>query len=117
MMRVCLMGVIGATALTWAAPAPLAGAGLALVGFFLGPLFPTAMALVPELAPARLVPTAIGVLNGVSVVGGAALPWLAGAIAQGVAVWTLMPYVMVLGALQLVLWEAAVRSAEVRTAR
>ena len=117
MMLCCLAGVIGATGVTWALPGPLAGAGFALLGFFLGPLFPTAMALVPDLAPAALVPTAIGVLNGVSVVGGAALPWLAAAIAQGVGIWTLLPYVAVLGAAQLVLWRAAVGRAEVRAAR
>jgi fucose permease len=57
------------------------------------------------------------VLNAVAVVGGAALPWLAGAIAQGVGVWTLLPYVVVLGVLQLVLWQAAVGRAEVRALR
>lgn len=113
MMLYCLTGVIGATALTWALDGQLAGAGFALVGFFLGPLFPTAMALVPDLAPAALVPTAIGVLNAVSVVGGAGLPWLAAAIAQGMGVWTLLPYVLVLGVLQLVLWQAAVGRARV----
>lgn len=114
MMLCCLMGVVGATAVTWAVRGQLAGVGFALVGFFLGPLFPTAMALVPDLTTATLVPTAIGVLNAVSVVGGAALPWLAGAIAQGVGIWTLLPYVVVLGVLQLVLWQAAVGRAEVR---
>ena len=117
MMLCCFAGVIGAVGVTWALPGPLAGAGFALVGFFLGPLFPTAMALVPDLAPAALVPTAIGVLNGVSVVGGAALPWLAAAIAQGVGLWTLLPYVAVLAGLQLVLWQAAVGRAAVRPAR
>jgi fucose permease len=117
MMLCCLMGVVGATAITWALHGQLAGAGFALVGFFLGPLFPTAMALVPDLAPAALVPTAIGVLNAVSVVGGAALPWLAAAIAQGMGIWTLLPYVAVLGVLQLVLWQAAVGRAQVRTLR
>ncbi|WP_407345276.1 MFS transporter [Pengzhenrongella phosphoraccumulans] len=113
MMLGCLVGVVGATALTWAVPGPLVGAGFALVGFFLGPLFPTAMALVPDLAPPALVPTAIGALNAVSVVGGAALPWLAGAIGQGVGIWTLLPYVLVLGLLQLVLWQGAMGRAEV----
>lgn len=117
MMLCCLTGVVGATAVTWALHGQLAGAGFALVGFFLGPLFPTAMAVIPDLAPAALVPTAIGVLNAVSVVGGAALPWLAAAIAQGMGIWTLLPYVGAVGVLQLVLWQAAVGHAEVRTLR
>ena len=121
LMLFCLVGVGAASLLTWALPGAAAGAGLALVGFLLGPLFPTAMALVPTLTAPRLVPTAIGVLNGVSVVGGAFLPWLAGAIAEGVGIWTLLPYVVALGVLQLVLWQAAMRRSvvvtEVPTAR
>jgi fucose permease len=56
------------------------------------------------------------VLNAVSVVGGAALPWLAGAIGQGIGIWTLLPYVLALGVLQLVLWQAAMGRAEVSAA-
>ena len=38
------------------------------------------------------------------VVGGAALPWLAGAAADGVGAWTLLPFALTLGVLQLVVW-------------
>jgi hypothetical protein len=62
------------------------------------------MAVVPYLTEPRLVPTAIGVMNGLSVAGSAGLPWLAGAVAQGAGVWTLMPFVMVLALLQLLIW-------------
>jgi hypothetical protein len=53
---------------------------------------------------ARLVPTAIGLINGVSVIGGAVFPWLAGAIAQGIGAWTLPPFAVALALLQLVIW-------------
>jgi fucose permease len=109
MAFVCLLGVTGSAALTWLAPVTaVAAAGLALLGFFLGPLFPTAMVVVPRLTTPRLVPTAIGVMNGVSVIGGSALPWLAGAVAQGVGVWTLMPFTLILALLQLVIWRLLV---------
>jgi fucose permease len=105
MTFVSLIGVTAAAILIWLAPTGLvAAAGFVLLGFFLGPIFPTAMAVVPDLTLPRLVPTAIGVMNGVSVVGGAALPWLAGAIAQNIGVWTLMPFAVILALLQLVLW-------------
>jgi len=105
----CLAGVMGAIALIWAVPVPaVAGVGLVLLGFFLGPLFPTALAVVPRLTEARLVPTAIGVLNGMSIVGGAGFPWLAGAIAQGAGVWTLMPFALVLAVVQLGAWRLIV---------
>jgi fucose permease len=102
-MLTCLVGVTAAAALTSLLPFA-ATAGLLVLGFFLGPIFPTAMALVPELASQRLVPTAIGVMNAGSVVGGAVLPWLAGLFAQRVGVWTLLPYLLALAVLQLLAW-------------
>ncbi|MEQ4303521.1 MFS transporter [Plantactinospora sp. B6F1] len=101
----CLVGVVVSAVLAWAVPvAAVASVALVLLGFFLGPLFPTAMAMVPRLTASRLVPTAMGVLNGVSVIGGAVFPWLAGAIAQGVGVWTLLPFAVVLAVGQLAIW-------------
>ncbi|MFF5111377.1 MFS transporter [Streptosporangium sp. NPDC000509] len=109
MTYVCLVGVTASTVLTWVAPGVVvATAGFLLLGFFLGPVFPTAMAVVPTLTTARLVPTAIGIMNGVSVIGGAALPWLTGAIGQSVGIWTLMPAVVLLALLQLALWRTIV---------
>ncbi|MBP2707438.1 MFS transporter [Microbispora sp. RL4-1S] len=101
----CLTGITVCGLLVWAVPAPAAATvTFALLGFCLGPIFPTTMAVAPRLTTARLVPTAIGLLNGVSVVGGAVFPWLAGAIAQGVGAWTLPPFAVALALLQLVLW-------------
>jgi fucose permease len=105
LMYACLAGVTAAAVLIWFVPASgAAGAGFVLLGFFLGPIFPTTMAVVPRLTEARLVPTAIGVMNAGSVVGGSALPWLAGAIAQGTGIWTLMPFAVTLALVQLALW-------------
>lgn len=100
----CLVGVLVACGLVWLSPGPAAAAGFALLGFFLGPLFPTAMAITPRLAEARIVPTAIGVINGVSVIGGSALPWLAGTLTQSAGTSTLLPFCAVLAALLLLLW-------------
>ncbi|GAA2335898.1 hypothetical protein GCM10010170_016010 [Dactylosporangium salmoneum] len=105
MATVCLFGVAGGAGLIWAAPvAAVATAGFVLLGFCLAPLFPTAMTVVPDLVEPRLVATAIGVMNGFSVVGGAALPWLAGWLSQHAGVWTLMPFAVALALVQLVLW-------------
>lgn len=101
----CLVGISAAAALTWAAPyAAVAAVGLALLGFFLGPIFPTTMAVLPQLTSARLVPTAVGVVNAGSVVGGAALPWATGLVGEEVGAWTLLPIALGLGLLQLVVW-------------
>jgi len=102
---VSLVGVAVSCALAWAAPAaPVAAVGFVLLGFFLGPIFPTTLAVVPDLISARLAPTAMGVINAGSVVGGAALPWLAGALGQGIGVWTLLPFALLLAFVQLVVW-------------
>ncbi len=97
--------VLLGAALVWLPPiAFLASAGLAALGFFLGPLFPTVMCVAPRLTVARLVPTAVGFMVGISVVGGVALPWLAGVIAQHAGAWTLLPYSIGLTALLAAVW-------------
>ena len=101
----CLGGISAMALVTWAAPyAAVAAVGLALLGFFLGPIFPTTMAVLPQLTSARLVPAAVGVVNAGSVVGGAALPWATGLVGEEVGAWTLLPIALVLGLLQLVVW-------------
>lgn len=105
LMFACLAGVLSAAALAWAVPVAAAASGaFVLLGFFLGPIFPTTMAVAPQLTTPRLVPTAIGVMNAGSVIGGSALPWLAGATAQAAGVWTLLPFALTLTLVQLAIW-------------
>jgi fucose permease len=109
MTAVCLLGVVACGVLVSLSPVGLlATGGFVLLGFFLGPLFPTAVAVVPELTSPRLVPTAIGLLNAVSVIGGSALPWLVGALGDAAGIWVLMPFVTALGVVQLLLWRGVV---------
>jgi fucose permease len=113
MMYACLAGVMAAAALAWLSPsAGLAGVALGLLGFFLGPVFPTTMASVPQLTRARLVPTAMGVMNAASVIGGAVLPWLVGTIAQSEGMRVLLPFVLVLGLGQFVVWRPIAKRLE-----
>ena len=104
MMYACLAGVIVAATLAWLSPAALACAALVLLGFFLGPVFPTTVSIAPQLTQARLVPTAIGVMNAAAVVGGAALPWLAGTIAQGAGMRVLLPFALALALVLFAVW-------------
>jgi fucose permease len=105
LMYACLAGVTAAATLAWLSPAAaLASVALVLLGFFLGPIFPTTMAIALHQTQARLGPTAIGVMNSGSVVGGAALPWLAGAIAQSAGIWILLPFTVTLAVLQFAVW-------------
>jgi fucose permease len=105
MMYTCLAGVTAAIVLAWLSPTGLlAGLVLMPLGFFLGPVFPTTMASAPRLTRPALVPTAIGVMNAASVGGGSALPWLAGLLAQGTGMWTLLPFTAALSLLQMAAW-------------
>jgi fucose permease len=105
LMYACLAGIVVSAVFIWLVPvAAAAAAGLVLLGFFLGPVFPTTMAVVPQLTSERLVPAAVGVLNAGSVIGGSFLPWLAGALASGAGIWTLLPFTVVLGAVQVAVW-------------
>jgi fucose permease len=106
LMYACMVGTAVAGGLAWAAPgtAGLASAAFVLLGFFLGPVFPTMMAVTPRLAPERLVPTAIGVLSAGGLIGGSLFPWLAGTLLQVVGAWTLLPFAILLALAQLVLW-------------
>jgi fucose permease len=104
MMYACLAGITVAAALAWVSPTALACVALGLLGFFLGPVFPTTMAIAPQLTQGRLVPTAIGVQNAASTVGGSALPWLAGTIAQSSGMWVLLPFALVLAVAQFAVW-------------
>jgi fucose permease len=110
MMYACLTGLLAATLLAWFGPgALLSTVGFGLMGFFLGPVFPTTVAVLPRLAPARLVNSAIGLLVGMSVVGGAVFPYAAGALAQGLGLGSLLPYVLVLSVVQVGGWWLIVR--------
>jgi fucose permease len=110
MMYTCLAGVTAAIVLAWLSPAGLlAGLVLMPLGFFLGPVFPTTMASAPRLTRPALVPTAIGVMNAASVGGGSAFPWLAGLLAQGTGMWTLLPFSGALSLLQVAAWRPVAR--------
>ncbi len=110
LMYSCLAGVVLATAVgSLSLPTAVTAASLVLLGFFLGPIFPTAIAVAPRLAEPALAPTVIGVMNAGSVVGGSALPWLAGAVAQGYGPWTLLPLSVLLALAQLAIWHRMAR--------
>lgn len=104
MIYACLAGTTAAIAAAWLSPAAVACVAFGLLGFFLGPVFPTTMAIVPRLTLPRLVPTAIGVMNAGAVIGGSALPWLAGTIAQDAGMQALLPFVLALSLAQFAVW-------------
>jgi fucose permease len=109
MMYACLAGITAAATLAWLLPSAPACVALGLLGFFLGPVFPTTMAIAPRLTRAWLVPAGIGVMNAASVIGGSALPWLAGAIAQNAGMTALLPFAVALALAQFAVWRPIAR--------
>ncbi len=105
LIELCIGGVIIGTAIVWLIPLSIApAAGLWLVGFCLGPIFPTTIASMPQLMPARLVPSAIGFLASIGAMGAALFPWLVGNLADRFGLGSLFPYAAILTAGMLAVW-------------
>jgi fucose permease len=104
LITICLSGVVLGVVLAWILPGIWGTAcGLCLVGFCLGPLFPTAIALMPQLVTPRLLPSAIGFLACLGSGGAALFPWLAGNLIQHIGYWSLLPFALLL---TLLMWGA-----------
>jgi fucose permease len=101
----CLVGTVGGIGLIWLGPNEISAiVGLVLVGFSLGPIYPTSMAVLSKQVDKKLVPSAIGFTASLSIVGVTMFPWLAGVLAQGFGLGTLPVYGLVLTALMVGFW-------------
>lgn len=100
-----LVGVVIGVLITWLIPTPIADAlGLFLIGFSLGPIFPTVIAMMSTLVSARILPGAIGFLVSFANIGAALFSWLAGNLAQQVGLWSLWPLEVTLTVCMVGLW-------------
>jgi MFS family permease len=107
LIELCLVGVVAGVLLVWLVPMGVAMVvGLWLMGFSLGPIFPTTIAMMSSLVPARLLPSAIGFLASFGSMGAAFLPATVGALAEQFGLWVLMPYIIGLTVVLLGLWVA-----------
>ena len=105
LIQACLAGVAIGVVLVWVAPnVAVAGVGLWLTGFSLGPIFPSTIAVISERVPGRIQQSAIGFAASLGSLGAAFFPWVAGTLAQRVGLWTLLPFVVALAVVMLALW-------------
>ena len=105
LVYVCMASIILALLLIWLIPLEIVTiVGFCLVGFGLGPIYPLTVALTPKLVPARIVPSAIGFVVSISIIGLAIFPWIAGILSQNVGIWSLLPYNIALTVVAIGLW-------------
>ncbi len=104
-IQICIIGTLLGILLTWLIPIDIVSAiGLCLTGFCLGPIFPTTIALMPQLFSQRLLATAIGVVTSLSGLGRVFFPWLSGNLAQAFGLWIILPSALALTAMMFTLW-------------
>ncbi len=77
---------------------------VALLGFFLGPIFPAGVVMCAKLLPKHLHVSALGAATAIAGVGGAGVPFAVGAIAQARGVWVLQPIILALLVVITMLW-------------
>ena len=105
MVSIYLLLSIGLELVFWLVPQFYVSAvSVALLGFFIGPLFPSAMVVETRLLPQRLHVSAVGFATAVGGSGAAIFPFAVGAIAGRAGVQTLQPIVLALFVAQLALW-------------
>lgn len=100
-----LAAAIALELLFWLVPNFVVSAVMvALMGFFLGPMFPSAIVALTKILPKRLHVGAVGFASAFGGGGAAVLPFVVGAIAQVKGVQVLQPFILALLAAQLILW-------------
>lgn len=105
LVTLCLGGVALGVLIAWFVPGIWGAAlGLCLVGFTEGPLFPTIIALMPQLVSSRLLASAIGFVASFASIGTALLPWLAGNLVQHLGFVFLLPFALALAVAMLICW-------------
>lgn len=82
----------------------VAAVGVAVQGFFLGPLFPAVAYACVRLLPEDLHVTVIGFTTGFSSLGAAVLPFLVSAIADTQGINFLQPFILGLSSAIIILW-------------
>jgi fucose permease len=103
---------MGLELIFWFVPSLVVSAvGVALLGVFIGPLFPTAIIVVTKVLPRQLHVSSIGFGTALGGSGGAIIPFIVGAIAQAKGVRSLQPLIFAILAtitgLWLFLWRLA----------
>ncbi|KAH8553424.1 major facilitator superfamily domain-containing protein [Umbelopsis sp. PMI_123] len=79
-------------------------AGLVILGIFLGPMLPTAIAFPQQVIPKHLHATAVGFLVAFAQGGAALFPFISGVIIDKVGIFSIVPYVFGLAVIMFISW-------------
>lgn len=77
---------------------------VAVVGFFLGPLFPSGVVLLAQLLPRPLLVGAVSFVATVGQVGAAVAPFVLGALAQALGIYVFQVFILAMLAITLLVW-------------
>lgn len=100
-----LLLAMGLELVFWLVPQFVVSAvAVALLGFFIGPMFPAAVVALSKLLPKHLHVGAISFTAAVGMGGAAVLPFAVGAIASAAGVKVLQPIILALLAILLLMW-------------
>lgn len=100
-LAICL----GLELLFWLVPNFVVSAvAVALLGFFIGPMFPGAVMITAKLLPKRIHVSAIGFAMSMGATGSAVLPFIIGVVASKKGVTVLQPIILALIAVIALVW-------------
>jgi fucose permease len=105
LIQMSLVGVLAGIVLLWILPGIAASAcGFFVIGFSLGPIFPTVIALMSRLVTPRILPGAVGFLASFANIGAALCSWSAGSVVQHIGPWSLLPLEVGFTGCMIMLW-------------
>lgn len=113
LIRACIAAALAGAALLWWNPSPLVSLlGVAVTGFAIAPIFPGLVSGTQERVSAKHAANTIGMQIGAAGLAGALVPGLAGVLAQNISLEMIPPYLCLLFALLLGLFQASMKSRE-----
>ncbi|KAH7131299.1 major facilitator superfamily transporter [Dactylonectria macrodidyma] len=96
---------IGVELVLWLIPIfEVSAVFVALLGFFLGPMYPGGVMMATKLLPKRMHVSAIGFAIAIGGIGGTVFPYIIGALAARTGVAVLQPVVLILLVLEIIVW-------------
>ena len=109
-LRMCMLGaVLGSASVWWNVTDLLGFLGLALIGFSLAPIFPSLTSHTPRRVGAAHAANAIGFQVAAAGIGIAALPGLAGVLAESLGLEIIGPFLFAASVAMFLLHEVVVR--------